>query len=1060
MDLSDMDEDFDLADISPERNSESDEELFDNIQTRPDEVLLYDDPCLVSGILRAVVDDSLEEVIMLINAGKSVNINDNNGNTPLHIAVIKNNLEILNQLLSIDDVKIDEKNHSEETPLTLATQNGNIGAVRMLISKGADVNCRNSVGLSPLHISVENPELMEILILNGASVDLPDVDYEQTPLHLAVEKECLETVRKLLSYGADVNFQDIDGESPLHKSVKCTRLAELLVLHGADIDLPDFNNRNTPLHIAAEKECVETVCMLLYYGADANINNRFNFTPFMKAIFSRNIEVQEALLNYVNDFNTKSTYNRSTLELAVMKYSPFVENIINRGAKVDINVLKACLNYPNVQNFRFVWNNLKGLTLEKKSDQYFFLELLTCMEEGLFKYMDIILEYSNSSALGVLVQDQFGLDFPILIQQYQDMWSDDKFTKLTCLFLQHGMQLTTTAISFICKYGSHELVTILFFMDYIESWTNNHCMYSKLLFDINSEVKDLKEIWNHNNGFVECLPKDLTKYSNFWVVYSRDLESSTADIKELFGFQKDGSIYLGLPIIPSLLQLARDETRRYIRNKLKMTTTCQYYTYVKSMEISSVYKDILMYQKNIYNTAIKFYLSILKYLVRQESIRINTRNFMGQTPLYIAAKHGFIEAASILVKHGANVNLPDNEDVTPLHRAVSVPKLAHLLLTNGANVNAIDYSEDTPLHDAIADKCVETVYMLLYYGADANRVGGNGLVPFMRAIIAENSEIQDALFEYVSDFHSKTKDGYSILTLSLINDTRYVEKIIEKGVKVDVSAFTACVDIPNIDNFRLVWKNLDPEDVKDPAVNLQILNYELDPEDFGQYIDVIMEYSSSEVLEILASKFNSVDIGALVQKCCEGNGLTHDQITKLICILLQHGLEFGTSLIVAVFTNMGYCDLLKILMFMNYQEDWSPFVITPRCIFDIHSDIITRSNELIANGEDWMNVRRFQEDVISSFGYWAIRPLINVALNQFADASMFENKNNERMLAYRDLLPKVSSLLELARDATRKHIVNRMGIKNTCQYFTCVNSLNIPNVYKKILFFERRIYTY
>ncbi|CAG9827244.1 unnamed protein product [Diabrotica balteata] len=453
-------------------------------------------------------------------------------------------------------------------------------------------------------------------------------------------------------------------------------------------------------------------------------------------------------------------------------------------------------------------------------------------------------------------------------------------------------------------------------------------------------------------------------------------------------------------------------------------------------------------------------LTILNYLVCDESIRINTRNFMGQTPLFIAAKHGFIEACRILVKHGANVNLPDNEDVTPLHRAVTAPEVAHLLLSHGANVNAIDYSEDTPLHDAIADRCVETVCMLLYYGADANRVGGNGLVPFMRAIIAENFEIQDALFEYVSDFDSKTKDGYSILTLGLINETRYVEKIIEKGAKVDVAAFTACVDIPNVSNFQLVWKNLDPEDIKDPAINLQILNYELAPEEFGQYIDIIMEYSSSEVLEILASKINSVEIASLVQKCSESNGLTHEQITKLTCILLQHGLKIGTNLIVAVFTNMGYCDLLKILMFMDYKENWSPFVITPRCIFDIHCDILTKYNELLANGEEWMNVRRFQEDVISSFGYWALRPLINVALNQFADASMFQRKNNEIMIAYRDLLPKVPSLLELARDATRKHIVNRMDIKTTCQYFTCINSLDIPNVYKKILFFEKKIYNY
>lgn len=45
---------------------------------------------IVYGVLRAVVEDDLEKLKNYLFFGKTVNVNDNNGNTPLHVAVIKN----------------------------------------------------------------------------------------------------------------------------------------------------------------------------------------------------------------------------------------------------------------------------------------------------------------------------------------------------------------------------------------------------------------------------------------------------------------------------------------------------------------------------------------------------------------------------------------------------------------------------------------------------------------------------------------------------------------------------------------------------------------------------------------------------------------------------------------------------------------------------------------------------------------------------------------------------------------------------------------------------------
>ncbi|KAG5884349.1 hypothetical protein JTB14_024427 [Gonioctena quinquepunctata] len=52
-----------------------------------------EDPLLVYGVLRAVVEEDLWKVRHFIALGKSVNVNDTCGNTPLHVAVLKKKVE-------------------------------------------------------------------------------------------------------------------------------------------------------------------------------------------------------------------------------------------------------------------------------------------------------------------------------------------------------------------------------------------------------------------------------------------------------------------------------------------------------------------------------------------------------------------------------------------------------------------------------------------------------------------------------------------------------------------------------------------------------------------------------------------------------------------------------------------------------------------------------------------------------------------------------------------------------------------------------------------------------
>lgn len=61
---------------------------------------------------------------------------------------------------------------------------------------------------------------------------------------------------------------------------------------------------------------------------------------------------------------------------------------------------------------------------------------------------------------------------------------------------------------------------------------------------------------------------------------------------------------------------------------------------------------------------ISYYWYILFF---SENMELNSPTFEGETPLWIAARNNSIEASKILLQAGALVNIPNHEEVTPLH---------------------------------------------------------------------------------------------------------------------------------------------------------------------------------------------------------------------------------------------------------------------------------------------------------------------------------------------------------------------------------------------------------
>jgi len=138
---------------------------------------------------------SLEVVTVLLDAGAEINVQDNEGNTPLHFSV--------------------KRIHREQFP-----KRDYEGIIRLLLEKKADVHIANVAGATPLHTAASfraDPSAFEMLIQAGADVNQKALASAGgwTPLHGAAARNSADAIAVLLKHGADPTAKDARGLTPL-----------------------------------------------------------------------------------------------------------------------------------------------------------------------------------------------------------------------------------------------------------------------------------------------------------------------------------------------------------------------------------------------------------------------------------------------------------------------------------------------------------------------------------------------------------------------------------------------------------------------------------------------------------------------------------------------------------------------------------------------------------------------------------------------------------------------------------------------------------------------------
>ncbi|CAM0871168.1 unnamed protein product [Alopecurus aequalis] len=216
------------------------------------------------------------------------------------------------------DVNMWDTSPSKKTPLEHAVSGGNLPAVRFLLDHGADLHQENEQGNGVLHVAAMKgkSEIVKLLISKGADVN--GNSEQGTPLHIAAFKGHESTLEVLVEHHADVN-KIIPSclLTPLDTAVGTanTPCAKLLIQAGANV-----NGVNNSLARAAGEGLTEVIKCLLEAGANPNRPDDCGRMPIELAAVYATREDVELLFPFtspipnVADWSVDGIINHAKLE--------------------------------------------------------------------------------------------------------------------------------------------------------------------------------------------------------------------------------------------------------------------------------------------------------------------------------------------------------------------------------------------------------------------------------------------------------------------------------------------------------------------------------------------------------------------------------------------------------------------------------------------------------------------------------------------------------------------------------------------------------------------------
>src|SRR5207302_3520995 len=243
----------------------------------------------------AVRLDDPETADLLIRAGANVSAATRAGATPLELAAINGSAAMIEKLIKAGANVNAPLTKYGDTALMMAARTGKPDTIKVLVDNGAQINAVETWGGTTAlmwAVSESHPDAATLLIDRGANVNArskivpseggraaskngnivavprdllpgekPKKDYYGgfPPLHFAVRQGDMESTRRLVAAGADINAISADGKEPLGLAAYNGNyeIASFLIDNKADLNHADAE-RFTALFWAVDRRNMET----------------------------------------------------------------------------------------------------------------------------------------------------------------------------------------------------------------------------------------------------------------------------------------------------------------------------------------------------------------------------------------------------------------------------------------------------------------------------------------------------------------------------------------------------------------------------------------------------------------------------------------------------------------------------------------------------------------------------------------------------------------------------------------------------------------------------------
>ena len=271
----------------------------------------------------------------------------------LHLCKDINDVEKAVEIVLNEKVDINIPGKSNRTPLMWASPSASGEFMNTLIDLGADVNAhRTDDKVAPLHMTVcgNNYMATDILLMKGANVDTQDVNGD-TPLYDTVKNNHEHLVRRLLVGNADVNMKynenaseriylvrgNDTGKPAWHYVLVKKALLPLFLRRakGGNVDVADFGR---VLKSGWGKDPPEDIRKSIG-EMDSTFPDTQSRTVLHVASTSASPEIVDLLVKYKADINAYDADGFTPLHLAAMYGNiQVVKKLVETNADVNLKV--------------------------------------------------------------------------------------------------------------------------------------------------------------------------------------------------------------------------------------------------------------------------------------------------------------------------------------------------------------------------------------------------------------------------------------------------------------------------------------------------------------------------------------------------------------------------------------------------------------------------------------------------------------------------------------------------------------------------------------------------